>query len=153
MRHHWFARPNELFLDFDSPTDRDAFQHDVGEVLKPYHLYHVKLSPSTTPGHTHVVITFNGGVWLDFADQYALSLALHSDPKREAANLARHRAGATQPVCLIRADIPLGWRRPDWSCNCPQNLTNPVTRAVERLRACQCLREYTPHHYWAGTLP
>lgn len=149
MRHHYFARRNELFLDIDDP--------ELFALPTAQRMGHVRIFPSLTRGHFHVVVTLHADTWPGWKDEWRIpslpemfeqEWTLGSDARRANANLARYRAGATKPDLLIAHGRKWpDFRAPDFSCGCQTTYKNG-----ERLASCLCLIEYAPFKWAYGTL-
>jgi len=152
MRYAWFARPNEIMLDFDNlHCTSEKVADKVERILDLYDdlmWERISAAESSSSLHFHVVIEL--GKEISPVEHARYAIACGSDPRREAANLDRARKGAEFPIALFRKDIPKGWRKPDLSCNCPWEIHNKKTGKMEKLHACVCIRTLRGHQYQAA---
>jgi len=114
MRNIYFARCDEVLLDYDSTRQLRVFL-ERRDRIEP--LARRIVVVATRPGHYHVYIRLKRRH--RFVDISALQVYLGSDLKRELSNMSRIIAGATKPILLIEYTKVRHWRRPDIVCSCP----------------------------------
>jgi len=86
-------KPDEVFVDIDSPEDLGDFAKRFKILKKLYPDVEQRVSPSQTAGHYHIIVTISELAPIGDHERIAIQAALGSDPFRELLAIFHGRAG------------------------------------------------------------